>query len=66
MYFSNSNVYVSQGILVVRTEKCGVVDSTTMNLEPVGNLLSYMQYFKGFNSVMKNEIEVFMSISSWT
>ena len=41
MYFSN--VYVSQGISVVKTEKYDMVDSTAMNFELEGEFLSYLQ-----------------------
>jgi hypothetical protein len=47
-----------------------MVDSTTMNLELVGEFLSYLQNFKdlphGFSCVIENKIEVSLSIYSWT
>lgn len=63
MYFSN--VYVSQGISVVKTEKYDMVDSTAMNFK-LGEFLTYLQNCtdlpEGLNSVRENKIEVFLTI----
>lgn len=68
MYFSN--VYVSHGIFVVKTENCDIVDRTTVNLELVEEFLHYARHFKVLpqclSCVMKNKIYSFLPIWLWT